>query len=200
MSINVVQDGAARIVRVEASAQRAPVVVSSDGSCINTFPGGESHLVVHSEQHGAVVIGSPCHSEIIVIPDQGPPGVPGPPGPEGPPGPAYELPIASETTLGGIKVGAGLSIDVEGVLSAVGGGDGSGNLGQRIKAQFVEAIDGVRTVFSITHNALNAYDLMLSVGGVIQEPGEDFSFTAPNLVTFTTPPPYGAEAWALILG
>ena len=32
-------------------------------------------------------------------------------------GPSYELPVASETTLGGIKVGSGLSIN-EGVLSA----------------------------------------------------------------------------------
>ena len=34
----------------------------------------------------------------------------------------YNLPIASQTTLGGIKVGAGLSITAEGVLSATGGG------------------------------------------------------------------------------
>lgn len=33
----------------------------------------------------------------------------------------YELPIASENTLGGIKVGANLSIDANGVLSATGG-------------------------------------------------------------------------------
>ena len=35
---------------------------------------------------------------------------------------AYNLPIANQTTLGGIKVGAGLSITAEGVLSATGGG------------------------------------------------------------------------------
>lgn len=38
-------------------------------------------------------------------------------------GGSYELPIASDTTLGGVKVGEGLSIDAEsGVLSASGGG------------------------------------------------------------------------------
>ena len=38
-------------------------------------------------------------------------------------GSKYDLPIASETALGGIKVGAGLSINAEtGVLSATGGG------------------------------------------------------------------------------
>ena len=35
----------------------------------------------------------------------------------------YELPIASASTLGGIKVGSGLSINPEsGILSATGGG------------------------------------------------------------------------------
>lgn len=39
----------------------------------------------------------------------------------------YELPIASSSTLGGIKVGANLSIDENGVLSAsASGGSGSG--------------------------------------------------------------------------
>ena len=38
-------------------------------------------------------------------------------------GSGYTLPIASETTLGGIKVGDGLSIDSEGVLSSEGGID-----------------------------------------------------------------------------
>ena len=41
------------------------------------------------------------------------------------PSPAYELPIASSTVLGGIKVGANLAITDDGVLSATGGG-GSG--------------------------------------------------------------------------
>ena len=34
----------------------------------------------------------------------------------------FTLPIASENTLGGIKVGAGLSISGDGILSATGGG------------------------------------------------------------------------------
>jgi hypothetical protein len=37
----------------------------------------------------------------------------------------YSLPIASGSTLGGIKVGSGLSIDGSGVLSATGGGTGT---------------------------------------------------------------------------
>ena len=39
-------------------------------------------------------------------------------------GGGYVLPIASESTLGGIKVGSGLSINASGVLSATGGGGG----------------------------------------------------------------------------
>ena len=37
----------------------------------------------------------------------------------------YELPTASASVLGGVKVGSGLSIDGSGVLSATGGGGGS---------------------------------------------------------------------------
>lgn len=39
-------------------------------------------------------------------------------------GGSYELPVASAETLGGVKVGEGLSIDSGGVLSASGGGGG----------------------------------------------------------------------------
>lgn len=42
------------------------------------------------------------------------------------PTPTYELPIASSTELGGVKVGSGLAITAEGVLSATGGGGGTG--------------------------------------------------------------------------
>lgn len=39
-------------------------------------------------------------------------------------GPEYTLPIASATTLGGVKVGANLTITPDGVLNATGGGGG----------------------------------------------------------------------------
>lgn len=41
-------------------------------------------------------------------------------------GPEYTLPVASATTLGGVKVGANLTITTEGVLNATGGGGGGG--------------------------------------------------------------------------
>ena len=45
---------------------------------------------------------------------------------EGGGGSGYTLPVASANTLGGIKVGEGLSIDGQGVLSFSGGGGGGG--------------------------------------------------------------------------
>ena len=43
-------------------------------------------------------------------------------------GGGYTLPTASATTLGGIKIGSGLSIDGNGVVTASGGGGGSQNV------------------------------------------------------------------------
>lgn len=44
-------------------------------------------------------------------------------------GETYELPIASATKLGGIKIGEGLEISEDGTLTVVGGGGGSGSGG-----------------------------------------------------------------------
>lgn len=41
-------------------------------------------------------------------------------------GPEYTLPVASATTLGGVKVGTNLTITPDGVLNATGGGGGGG--------------------------------------------------------------------------
>ena len=49
-------------------------------------------------------------------------------GPKGDPGDSATLPIASSTTLGGVKIGSGLSIDGSGLLSATQSGQ-SGNSG-----------------------------------------------------------------------
>lgn len=50
--------------------------------------------------------------------DRGPQGAQGPAGPEGPAGPTYTLPVATPTSLGGIKIGRGLKIDSTGTASA----------------------------------------------------------------------------------
>ena len=48
---------------------------------------------------------------------QGPQGPEGPQGPAGADGSAYELPAATSTTLGGIKIGSGLTISDDGTLT-----------------------------------------------------------------------------------
>ena len=68
------------------------------------------------------------------------------------------------------------------------------------KAQLQEAIDGTRTQFTMSRDANAVNDLLISIEGVIQEPGVDFGFTAPRTINFAVPPPAGAEHWILIEG
>lgn len=68
------------------------------------------------------------------------------------------------------------------------------------KAKFVEAFDGVRTSFTLNKDANLSDELLMSLGGVLQEPDVDFSFTAPRTVDFATPPPAGLECWILVEG
>lgn len=51
----------------------------------------------------------------------------GPTGEAGPAGPSYELPIASDTVLGGVKIGSGVTIDPDGTIHATGGGGDGGD-------------------------------------------------------------------------
>ena len=68
------------------------------------------------------------------------------------------------------------------------------------KATFVEAIDGARTSFEMSRDATDVNNIMLSVGGVIQEPGVDFAFAAPRAINFASPPPAGSEYFIIIEG
>ena len=85
-------------------------------------------------------------------------------------GEPYELPIASADTLGGIKVGANLSITPEGVLSASGGGGGAGE---------------------ITSVVVESSDLGLTVGvnGVNSDPEPVAYLDAETMVVGTESPP-----------
>ena len=85
-------------------------------------------------------------------------------------GEPYELPIASADTLGGIKVGANLSITPEGVLSASGGGGGAGE---------------------ITSVVVESSDLGLTVGvnGVNSDPEPVRYLDAETMVVGTESPP-----------
>ena len=68
------------------------------------------------------------------------------------------------------------------------------------KAAFTQAPDGTRTSFTLTQDGSAATGLLISVGGVIQEPNKDYTFTAPRTVNFTTPLPVGIDYWVLIEG
>lgn len=85
-------------------------------------------------------------------------------------GEPYELPVASADTLGGIKVGANLSITPEGVLSASGGGGGAGE---------------------ITSVVVESSDLGLTVGvnGVNSDPEPVAYLDAETMVVGTESPP-----------
>ena len=125
-------DGEGKVVR--HSEPQANVIRPGGKRVVKQQPLEE----VREDQPGVsakpVVIGDDASNRIVVVPDQGPPGVPGPPGPPGPEADWDNMPIASAVQKGGIKVGSGLTIDADGVLSAIGGGgnpggQGDGNLG-----------------------------------------------------------------------
>jgi len=66
------------------------------------------------------------------------------------------------------------------------------------KADFIEQIDGVRTQFTLSIDAVSANDLLISLGGVIQEPGVAFDFTAPRTINFSEPPPFEIPYFILV--
>lgn len=85
-------------------------------------------------------------------------------------GEPYELPVASADTLGGVKIGANLSITPEGVLSASGGGGGAGE---------------------ITSVVVESSDLGLTVGvnGVNSDPEPVAYLDAETMIVGTESPP-----------
>ena len=68
------------------------------------------------------------------------------------------------------------------------------------KSAFVEAFDGTRTSFLLVDDATSASSLLISIGGIIQEPSVDFTFAGPRGVAFASAPPAGIEHWVVIEG
>jgi hypothetical protein len=67
-----------------------------------------------------------------------------------------------------------------------------------VKITLIEAFDGARTSFTTSRQVVSENNLIVSVGGVIQEPGVDF--TAPaggNAINFLAAPPAGSDYWIL---
>lgn len=74
--------------------------------------------VIGASPYRIKVTGANPYTVRIKTAAQGPQGVQGPQGEQGLPGAGYTLPIATNTVLGGVKVGNNLTIDGDGVLSA----------------------------------------------------------------------------------
>ena len=70
-----------------------------------------------------------------------------------------------------------------------------------VNATFAEAADSTRTAFTFSNSPsiTSQWDLTISVNGVIQQPGVDFTY-ASNTVTFTSAPIVGSEMWCMIKG
>ena len=67
-----------------------------------------------------------------------------------------------------------------------------------VKISLIQAFDGVRTSFTTSRQVVSENNLIVSVGGVIQEPGVDFTApTGGNTINFLTAPPAGSDHWIL---
>ena len=96
--------------------------------------------------------------------------------------PAYQLPAASPTTRGGVRVGSGLVIDPDGVMSVAGGGPGSG---LPVYGDVVMIATAGQTVFAISGGyAPGQLDLYLS-GVFLAGNGDDFTAANGTTVTLT---------------
>lgn len=98
--------------------------------------------------------------------------------------------------IGGVKAGVNITIDSQGVISAAGGGGGTGAfvILDDISPQF----NGVTTQFTLavngsTQSVTQPANLFLVLGGVLQT--YPMAFTVNNFTTvkFTTPPPSGTS-------
>jgi hypothetical protein len=68
------------------------------------------------------------------------------------------------------------------------------------KATFTRAPDGISTSFTLTTDGSSATGLLISIGGVIQEPNKDYTFIGPRTVNFSSPLPAGIDYWVLVEG
>lgn len=97
--------------------------------------------------------------------------------------PTSELPIASDTTLGGIKVGDNLSIDPEtGVLSATGGGGGE----EYIAGRGIN-IDSTLIVQPFSYSSFINSVTGVSRGTIVKNNDNSFTITASRDDCFTEP-------------
>ncbi len=101
----------------------------------------------------------------------------------------YTLPVASSDTLGGVKVGEGLTIDADGVLSASGGGSsGGGNYDAGDAIEFRDsAVDVPITNIRFFATGKRAGDNYFQMSEL------EFYDTSDNLITFSDVAAYIGE-------
>ena len=87
------------------------------------------------------------------------------------------LPVANQTTLGGIKVGAGLSITADGVLSATGGGTADGAAGITEEAVLNGLMGGKKLKYvtqaeynNLSESEKNASDIVYNITDAPESP------------------------------
>lgn len=68
------------------------------------------------------------------------------------------------------------------------------------KAVFIEPFDGIRTSFTMNTSASDVNNMLINIGGIIQDPGIDFTFTAPRTISFASAPSPGLKYWIIIEG
>jgi hypothetical protein len=98
--------------------------------------------------------------------------------------------------IGGVKAGNNITIDSNGVISAYGGGGGTGAfvILDDISPQF----NGVTTQFTIrvngdTQSVSQPANLFIVLGGVLQTTPIAFFVSNATTIVFTTPPPAGTS-------
>jgi len=67
-----------------------------------------------------------------------------------------------------------------------------------VKLSLIEPFDGTRTSFTTSGTVISQNNLLVSLGGVLQEPAINFTAAAGSTtLSFTTPPPAGSAYWIL---
>ena len=94
---------------------------------------------------------------------------------------AYTLPTASATVLGGVKVGANLSIDAGGILSATGG---AGQ--QAFSTQVLIPSSAGQTVFTVPGGYTVGQIIVWLNGSALIGGGDDYTATNGTTVVLTT--------------
>jgi hypothetical protein len=106
---------------------------------------------------------------------------------------------ATRTTLGGVKVGAGLSVLPDGTISA-----GAGGVPYFVLDNVAGQFDNFTTSFNLTDGGVQIFPsgleaIWIFLGGVFQTPGLAFTFVnGQSTITFTEAPRIGTSFYGVV--